>query len=145
MAILNPVQLQVARLGAVPLPVPLALMGGPLPAQCPFRAGSKLARIDAYLRTNPLQWALGPTFIAEILMHTGFADGTTVSKQEVWTVLHSWGWTRKKKDVVPAASRPHERRQHLALLRMMWPRNPVREDMVWQSNQSILPLSVSFR
>ena len=132
MAVANPAQLQGARLGAVPLPVPLALLGGPLPAQAPFRAGSKLARIDAHLRANPLQWALGPTFIAEILMHTAFADGTTVSKQEVRTVLHSWGWTRKKKDVVPAASRPHERRQHLALLRMIWPRNPVREDMVRQ-------------
>lgn len=126
----NPAQLQVLRLGAVPLPVPLALLGGPLPARCPFRAGSKLARIDAYLRANPLQWALGPTFIAEILMHTAFADGTTVSKQEVWTVLHSWGWTRKKKDVVPTASRPHERRAHLTWLRAAWPPNAVNEDMV---------------
>lgn len=127
----NAAQLQVGLLGAVaPLPAPLALLGGPVPAQCPFRAGSKLARIDAYLRANPLQWSLGPTFIAEILMHTGFADGTVVTKQEVWTVLHAWGWTRKKKDVVPIASRPHERRQHLALLRAMWPRNPVNEDMV---------------
>jgi hypothetical protein len=105
-------------------------MGGPIPAVCPFRAGSKLARIDSYLRTNPLQWALGPTFIAEILMHTAFNDGTVVCKQEVWTVLHEWGWTRKKKDVVPAASRPPERRQHLAVMRALWPRNPVNESMV---------------
>lgn len=130
MAAPDAAQLQVGLLGAVPLPVPLALLGGPLPARCPFRAGSKLARIDGYLRVNPLQWALGPTFIAEILMRTAFADGTTVSKQEVWTVLHEWGWTRKKKDVVPCASRPHERRQHLTMLRALWPRNPVNEDMV---------------
>lgn len=126
---LHPAQLQVGLMGGVPLPAPLALLGGPLPVR-PFRPGSKLDRIDAYLRANPLQWALGPTFIAEILMHTAFRDGTTVCKQEVWTVLKKWGWTRKKKDVVPAASRPNERRQHLALLRAMWPRNPVNEDMV---------------
>lgn len=130
MAAANPAVLNVALLGNVALPVPLALRGGPIPARCPFRAGSKLARIDAYLRTNPLQWELGPTFIAEILMSVAFNDGTSVSKQEVWTVLHEWGWTRKKKDVVPTHSRPHERQAHLTFMRMIWPQNPVREDMV---------------
>lgn len=125
----NPAVLNVALLGNVPLPAPLALRGGPLPVR-PFRAGSKLARIDAHLRTNPLQWELGPTFIAEILMHVTFADGTVVTKQEVWTVLHEWGWTRKKKDVVPTRSRPHERQAHLTFMRMIWPQNHAGENMV---------------
>lgn len=112
-------------MGVPGLPVPLALMGGPIPAQCPFRAGSKLARIDAYLRANPLHWTLGPTFIAHLLM-IAFNDRTTVSKQEVWDVLHAWGHTRKKRAIVPQASRPHERKAHIDVLRSLW----TRDDMV---------------
>lgn len=119
--------LQVARVGAQPLPQPLALMGGPIPARCPFRAGSKLARIDAYLREHPHHWDLGPTHIAYLLMLT-FADGTEVCKQEVWTVLDAWGHTRKKRALVPAKSRPHERAAHLRVMRSMYV--PGREDMV---------------
>ena len=87
--------------------------------------GSKLSRIDAYLRTNPLHWMLGPTFIADMLM-LAFNDGTVVTKQEVWTVLHEWGHTRKKRAIVPADSRPHERQAHIAVLRSLW----VRDNMV---------------
>lgn len=119
--------LQVARMGPQALPQPLARMGGPIPAQCPFRAGTKLARIDAYLRANPLHWELGPTHIAHLLMLT-FADGTEVHKQEVWEVLHAWGHTRKKIAMVPAKSRPHERLAHRRVMRSLWVAN--REDMV---------------
>ncbi len=122
-----PRPLQVARLGVQPLPQPLAAMGGPIPARCPFRAGTKLARIDAFLRANPLHWEIGPTHIAIILMMT-FADGTEVHKQEVWTVLTAWGHTRKKIAKVPAKSRPHERTAHLQVMRSLWV--PNREDMV---------------
>ena len=57
-----------------------------------------------------------------------FADGTIVCKQEVWQVLMEWGHTRKKRAIVPASSRPHERRAHLAVLRSIRIRG--REDMV---------------
>lgn len=129
----NPRPLQVNRLGAQPLPQPLALLGGPLPAQCPFRAGSKLARIDAYLRANPLHWEVGPTHIAILLM-MAFADGTEVHKQEVWTVLHAWGHTRKKRAKVPGNSRPHERLAHRQVFLSLYV--PGREDMVRQDQWS---------
>lgn len=131
----HPRPLQVHRLGAQPLPQPLVLLGGPVPAQCPFRAGSKLARIDAYLRANPLHWEMGPTHIAILLMMI-FADGTEVTKQEVWEVLHhGLGLTRKKRAVVPGLARPHERIAHKQVFNSLW--IPGREDMVRSNNSSL--------
>lgn len=105
--------------------MPLAALDGPLPASA-FRAGSKLHRIDQFLRATPYHWDLGPTHIA-LLLIMDFNDGTVVEKQEVWTVLKSWGYTRKKKCVVPARGRAHERLAHLTFLRSI--RVPNREDM----------------
>lgn len=127
MAAAGPRPLQVALLGLPgPAPVPLAALGGALPP-CAFRAGSKLHRIDDFLRANPYHWDLGPTHCALLIM-MAFNDGTVVEKQEVWTVLKSWGYTRKKKAIVPAQARPHERLQHITFLQSIF--LPNREDMV---------------
>jgi hypothetical protein len=76
-----------------------------------------------------------------------FNDGTIVEKQEVWHVLNTWGHTRKKKAMVPAQSRPHERSAHLTALRGVYV--PRREDMVRQqaphSANSHLSLCSSMR
>jgi len=95
-------------------------MAGPIPAP-PFRPGSKLAAIDAYLRNNPLQWSHGPVIIAG---HLTLLFGVRVTKQDVWYVLkHTWGHTRKLRSVVPARSRPQQRLNHLVALRAVWTRD----------------------
>jgi len=115
-----PPPLQVGALGLQARPAPLALLGGPIPAQNPFLAGSKLARIDAQLRTHPYHWRNGPTSASRLLTA---ALGVRVFKQEVCTVMKAWGHTRKKRCIVPARSRPLERLQHLTALAGIWTRD----------------------
>lgn len=101
-------------------------MGGPIP-ECPYKDGSKLARIDDHLRREPLHWEHGPQALSEILTIL-WADGTIVTKQEVWQVLHDWGHTRKKCAVVPARSHHHERVAHVRILTSL--RMPGQDHMV---------------
>lgn len=108
------------RLGGIRLPKPLAALAGRIPRRIRWRPGSKIALIDAWLRNRPYQWRLGPTLIAELLTD---ALGVQVFKQEVYKVLKSWNHTRKKISIVPARSRPAERRAHLNALGGMWTRD----------------------
>lgn len=131
-------RLVVARLGNQLLPQPLAAMGGPIPPAL-FKPGSKLARIDAFLRDNPLHWRLGPKRMAQWLTRRW---GVRVFKQEPWLVMKKWRHTRKKISIVPARSRPNERLAHLGALAAIWGNdNMVRQRMLNYNAANRAPFS----
>lgn len=115
-------RLLLRRLGARHLPSPIGLLGGPMP-RSKFKLGSKIRRIDDFLRRHPYHFRHGPKYCARILT---VALRVHVFDTEVCRVLESWQYTRKKISVVPSRSRPQERLQHRLALQVL----NLRDDMV---------------
>jgi hypothetical protein len=81
------------------------------------QAGSRMEMLERYVLNYVSQYRGTPTVIAQ---SASYELGWTVSRQDVWRVLAQNGQTKKTSSIVPRLSVPHERRDHLLFLRMLW-------------------------